>query len=142
MGTAICNMAIITSTGSTTAAALCNDVLLECDVMEVDAASGSTTAATLCSDALQACFSHLGSDAYALVRMALVCRSWREAVVEGDALWGNVVRERWKLLAMKNGRYKYGERSWREVFRVFLRRNRLPLCPSIGQHEAVYASGR
>lgn len=103
-----------------------------------------TIDALLCGDALQSIFLHL-QDAYALASMALVCKAWREVVCDanGDLLWGEVVRTRWKLQEKKNRRYKYGERSWREVFRVFHRRNRLPNFPGISmQRDVIYAAGR
>lgn len=94
--------------------------------------------ALLCSDALSQIFMHL--NAFSLVRMSAVCTSWR-STAQNDELWARAAQQRWRLAA-KAGRYKYGERSWREVYRVFHRRNRIPIYPGIGQREVVYACGR
>jgi hypothetical protein len=84
---------------------------------------------SLCCDALCCIFSHL--DAFALGRVACVSTPWRAAAYQ-DHLWGGLVRARWKLRD-KTGRYKYGERSWREVYRVFNRRMRIPAIEDVGQ---------
>ena len=91
-------------------------------------------------DLLQHCFSFL-PDGFSLAAQALVSKSWREAVA-ADHLWGIAVSNRWKLENRKAGKYKYGERSWREVYRVFHRRNKPPRCPGVlHNREVVYASG-
>ena len=93
----------------------------------------------LSCDTLAMILSHL--DAYALCRVSTVSTTWRQ-VCKGDDLWGVLARARWNLADRGNKRYKYGERSWREVYRVFHRRNRIPITAGVGQREVVYASGR
>lgn len=95
-------------------------------------------AAMLCADTLAQIFEHLS--AFALVRMGAVCKAWRTVSLD-DGLWGRAAQTRWQLPS-KSGRYKFGERSWREVYRVFHRRNRIPTCPGIGEREVIYAAGR
>ena len=85
-------------------------------------------AAMLCADTLAKIFDHLS--AFALVRMGAVCKAWRTVSLDDD-LWGRAAQNRWKLPS-KSGRYKFGERSWREVYRVFHRRNRPPTFSGIG----------
>ena len=92
----------------------------------------------LCSDTLQAIFSHL--DGFSLGQMSMICTHWRTSA-SVDELWAAPTRARWNL-PVKNGRYKFGERSWREVYRVFHRRLRIPLLDGVGSRDVVYASGR
>ena len=97
---------------------------------------------SLCTDTLQHCFANFSTDGYQLAKMAQVCKSWREAAT-GDLLWEDAVRARWKLDANKKGKYKYGERSWREVFRVFHRRMRVPAYPGVSHaRDVIYSSGK
>lgn len=92
----------------------------------------------LCTDTIIAILSNL--DAFQLGRISSVCKTWKEASRDDD-LWSELVRARWKLREQKRGRYKYGERSWREVFRVFHRRMKPPQTDGIAPREFVYAAG-
>jgi len=91
----------------------------------------------LCPDVVQIMFGQL--DLWSLVNAAAVCSLWRSAA-SVDFLWGALARKRWNL-PDKRGRYKFGERSWSEVYRVFHRRLRMPLFAGVGEREVVYASG-
>ena len=108
--------------------------------MEVEAeASEPTGASTLCSDTLISILSHL--DAYALARLSSVCTLWRDAATS-EVLWASHVRTRWQIDRKFGTRYKFGERTWREVFRVFHRRQRPPSIDGVGPREVAYATGR
>jgi hypothetical protein len=89
------------------------------------------------ADVLALILSHL--DAHTLARIAAVSAAWNEAS-KLDYLWSWAARERWRL-PEKRGRYKFGERSWREVYRVFHRRVRMPRVAGIQQREVAYACG-
>jgi hypothetical protein len=93
----------------------------------------------LCTDTLIAVMSHL--DAHSLARAACTCKLSRD-IARTDHLWADLTRARWHLRERKTGKYKYGERSWREVFRVFNRRMRPPTISGISPREVAYASGR
>ena len=112
------------------------------DALFVRAADGAADADaspfTLCADTLIQCLAHL--DAHALARVASVSRMWRDAAKD-DGLWADLVRARW-MLQDRKGRYKYGERTWREVFRVFYRRHRPPAIAGVSQRETPYAVGQ
>lgn len=89
-------------------------------------------------DVLTQIFDHL--DAFSATRMAAVCTTWRAAASQ-DHLWSGWARQRWNL-PEKRGRYKFGERSWREVYRVFHRRLRMPLTIGVSEREVVYSAGK
>ena len=112
------------------------------EIVDVSDASSSLEALQctfeLDDDTLATIFMYL--DAFVLARMGTVCKAWR-GVAMADDLWGRAAQLRWGL-HRKSGRYKYGERSWREVYRVFHRRMRIPTCPGVGPRDVVYASGR
>lgn len=93
----------------------------------------------LYGDILGTILSH--ADGYALGRVLAVCSEWRAQGTD-DSLWRRMCFGRWNLVARSHGRYKYGERSWYEVYRIFHRRQRLPRLPSISDRDVVYASGR
>lgn len=122
-------------------ATLANVVRLECEAMAcADDAAPSADFSALCTDTIISCFSYL--DAYQLGRVSQVCKAWREASYD-EGLWAQLVRARWMLRHEKRGRYKYGERSWREVFRVFHRRMKPPQAiEGVAPREFVYAVGR
>lgn len=92
------------------------------------------------TDALAHIFAH--ADAYDLASAAAVCTAWRD-VCCADHLWESACLSRWRLLP-KTGRYKYGERLWREVYRVGHRRLRIPesKLSGIGPREVCYSRGR
>ena len=114
------------------------DAATPLDVADLEAEQPIAAASTLCADTLNAVFSHL--DAHSLARVGATCRMWRDAA-RSDDLWADLVRRRWALSQRKKGRYKYGERSWREVFRVFNRRLRPPNHLSVSSREIAYATG-
>mmetsp|Transcript_8993 Transcript_8993/g.28813 ORF Transcript_8993/g.28813 Transcript_8993/m.28813 type:complete len:315 (-) Transcript_8993:442-1386(-) len=76
-----------------------------------------------------------------------VCHAWR-TVAAGEELWENAVTTRWRLATRRrsrSGKYVHGERSWREVWRVFHRRRRRPCCAALSPravHHALGESGR
>ena len=107
--------------------------------LRADGAAGAEASTfTLCADTLIQCLSHL--DAHALARVASVSHMWKEAAKD-DGLWADLVRARWELQDRKR-RYKYGERTWREVFRVFHRRAHPPTVTGVSQREMAYAFGQ
>eukprot|EP00965_Chrysotila_dentata_P240283 6203621-Pleurochrysis_carterae.AAC.2 len=46
-----------------------------------------------------------------------------------------MVRARWRLRRRCTGKYKYGERTWREAYHVFHRMHRLPSLPGVSGKE-------
>uniref|UniRef100_A0A7S0J2P0 F-box domain-containing protein n=1 Tax=Calcidiscus leptoporus TaxID=127549 RepID=A0A7S0J2P0_9EUKA len=96
----------------------------------------------LCPDILALCLSFAAAaDQYALNCARRVCVTWC-AVATNEDLWCAAVHARWKLRARRSfGKYKYGERSWMDVYRAFHRINRLPSLSMISSREVVYAQG-
>ena len=110
--------------------------------MDSDSESTSPTTSSpleISQDALYVILSQL--DAFALARVSRVSKTWRLAAAV-ETHWSELSKRRWKLKEKKDGKYKYGERSWREVFRVFHRRNRMPNVEGTSMREVVYSSGR
>lgn len=95
------------------------------------------------TDSLSLICDQLGC-AYALAAASGVCRAWRATIRDRDELWAELCRARWGM-APRAGKYKYGERLWREVFRVSHRRMRVPdlnAVAGLAPREVAYASGR
>ena len=108
--------------------------------MEVEAGgAGAHRRVDLCSGHTLISILHL--DAYALARLSSVCTLWRDAATS-EVLWASHVRTRWQIDRKFGTRYKFGERTWREVFRVFHRRQRPPSIDGVGPREVAYATGR
>lgn len=77
----------------------------------VPAAVSNTIA--LHGDVLTLVLEHV--DGFTLGRLMTVAKEWHEAGCS-DYLWRNLVLGRWHIAGRKkNGKYKFGERSWREV---------------------------
>ena len=103
-------------------------------------AAVNTDSMALHGDVLTLVLEHL--DGFEVGSVSSVAKEWRDSC-HSDHLWRDLVLQRWKLGDRKRrGKYKFGERSWRECWRVFHRRNKLPVIDSVSDREVVYASGR
>ena len=104
-----------------------------------DAAEDAAEGSALHGDLLALVLEH--ADGYTLGRAMAVNKEWRDTS-RIDYLWRRLVLERWQLGVRKHGKYKFGERSWKECWRVFHRRNRMPKIEGVSDREVAYASGR
>jgi len=81
---------------------------------------------------------------YSLARAQGVCRAWRR-VASQEPLWENAVNTRWRLAVRgrtSSGKTTVdGERSWRELWRVFHRRNRMPRSRGLSFRAVSHAGG-
>ena len=92
----------------------------------------------LCVDTLLQCLSHL--DHYVdLAHCCCVSRMFRQ-IASRDELWGVAVSNRWNV-TLRNGKYKFGESNWKEVYKLFHRRRRLPTVDGFHTREVSYATG-
>jgi len=106
-----------------------------------DGRVGECLMETLCADSLALCLmAAVAEDQWTLYSASLVCRLWRQ-VARREELWEAMVRARWRLRRRCTGKYKYGERTWREAYHVFHRMHRLPSLPGVSGKEVVYAQG-
>lgn len=78
----------------------------------------------------------------ALAAAAATCTATRNALVRNEKVWQNAATARWALKPKTStSRWIYGERTWREVYRVFHRRNRMPSVPSLSERALPLAHG-
>jgi|TARA_B100000524_G_scaffold329300_1_gene214485 hypothetical protein len=61
-------------------------------------------------------------------------------IASRDELWGVAVSNRWNV-TLRNGKYKFGESNWKEVYKLFHRRRRLPTVDGFHTREVSYATG-
>lgn len=101
-------------------------------------ALGDVTVDALCGDLLALCLD-AARDTRTLARAAAVCRSWCAVAVRED-LWEQASRRRWRLQRRK-GKFKFGERSWRDVYVAFHRMGRMPSLEGVSARQVIYAQG-
>jgi hypothetical protein len=80
---------------------------------------------------------------WTLARAQLVCSRWN-AVATQEELWQNAVHGRWRMLERarsRAGKCAHGDRSWREIWRVFHRRRRMPHSAGISLRAVAHARG-
>ena len=103
----------------------------------ISKAAAASPISKLCPDLLACIFSLVSTtDPCALTCARRVCAAW-SSVATREELWLAAVHARWKLRTHRPfGKYKYGERSWIDVYRAFHCVNRLPSLPMISTREA------